>query len=106
MSPAEALTELKRALAECRFADAGELIGRMGPAAFSEAQAETALGLLRRKRLFDVLEKAAALFYFGGNQTAVVRRQWSQAVLDQNRVDQGLAGLKALLPSVQAARGR
>ena len=102
MAPGEFLAELKKTLEACRFDQVGELIDRIDPASFSDAQIKTALNLIRRKRLFAELEKAAGLFIVSGRGTPVVRRQWAQALLDENRIAQGLAVLNELLTSVAA----
>ena len=100
MTPNEYLDELTDALDEYRFDDVGPLTDRIDPADFNEEQVKKALNRLRRKRQFSQLEKAASLFFLAGHQAPVVRRQWAQALLDQNRVVQAMRALKDMLHSV------
>lgn len=96
MTPDEFRTELKALLDECRFEEVGGLINQMDLGAFDQDQALQVLALIRRKRLFPALEQAAGLFVLAGNRSPTVRRQWAQALLDQDRVDQGLTALSSL----------
>ena len=101
MSPEDFLGELDSALTEYRFDDIEQFVDQIDPTEFSDDQAKKTLNLIRRKRLFPELEKTAGLFVGSGKQAPVLRRQWAQALLDQNRISQGLAFLKALLPLVE-----
>jgi hypothetical protein len=96
MGPDTYLMELGSALREDRFRDVRELTGQIDPTAFSLPQIKKALGLIRRKRLFADLERAASLFHMAGHTAPVVSRQWSQALLDQNRVAQALRILESM----------
>lgn len=100
MGPDEYLEQLRKALAEYRFSDVSKLNARVAPTDFQPNQVKTALGLLRRKRLFAELERMAGLFALGGHTAPVVRRQWAQALLDQNRVAPALAGLQSMNTAV------
>jgi hypothetical protein len=100
MDAVEYIKELEQTLTEYRFKDAGALVNRIDPAAFDIKQAKTVLSLVRRKRLFAELEKVASLFYLVGNKAMVIRRQWAQALLDQNRVSQGLTVLYTMAADV------
>jgi len=101
MTPDEFLKQLATALDDYRFDDVGSLIGQIDPPAFTDEQVKRTLGLLRRKRLFAELEKAAGLFLLAGHEAPVVRRQWAQALLDQNRVAQGLSSLELIAQKVK-----
>lgn len=96
MGPKEYLTELKSALQEYRFRDVRNLTDQIDPSTFELAQIKKALGLIRRKRLFPELEHIASLFHMAGENAPVIRRQWAQSLLDQNRVSQALASLKSM----------
>jgi hypothetical protein len=98
MNPDDYLAELKQALDEYRFKDVSRLTEEIIPTEFRDKQIKSALNLLRRKRLFKELERTAALFMGTGRGTASVRRQWAQALLDQNRVPQALSALNGMLP--------
>ncbi|MCK4513578.1 DUF4071 domain-containing protein, partial [bacterium] len=101
MTPDEFLKQLAQALDEYRFDDVRLLIGQIDPSAFTDEQAKKTLGLLRRKRLFAELERVAGLFFLAGHEAPVVRRQWAQALLDQNRVAQGLSSLELIAQKVK-----
>jgi Trypsin-like peptidase domain/Tetratricopeptide Repeats-Sensor len=96
MGPNDYLAELSSALDEYRFRDVRALTDRIDPSLFAPNQIKKALGLIRRKRLFAELEHAATLFQMAGHGAPVVRRQWAQSLLDQNRVAQALAALKSM----------
>ena len=101
MKPEDYLKELEKALYEYRSEDVGPLTDQIDPSAFTVKQVKKALNLIRRKRLFSELEKTASLFFIAGHQAPVVRRQWAQAVLDQNRVVQGLSALRRMEEAVR-----
>ncbi len=100
MNPDDFLKELTAALDEYRFDDVGPLTDKIDPADFNEKQAKKVLRRLRRKRQFAEMEKTASLFYLAGHQAPIVRRQWAQALLDQNRIVQGMRALTDMLNSV------
>lgn len=95
------LKELEQALDRYDFQGVDDLTDKVDPAGFSEKQIKKTLSLIRRKGQFPLLEKTASLFVASGNQTPLIRRQWAQAVLDQNRVNQGLSILRILDAQVQ-----
>jgi hypothetical protein len=101
MTADEILSMLERALDEYRFKDVGPILARINPSEFTDRQAKKALDLLRRKCLFSDMEKAAGMFFFAAHKAPVVRRQWAQALLDQNRVRQGLAALQNMADEVK-----
>lgn len=101
MNPEDYLKELEAAIAEYRFNDVKDLSEKIKPSKFSAKQAKKTLSLMRRKRLFSEMEKVAGLFTLSGHSAPVIRRQYSQALLDQNRLSQGLAALEALFPHVE-----
>lgn len=107
MSPQKFLIEARDALDHYRFADLTTLIHSIDPATFTVGQAEQALGMIRRKRRFADLERAAGLFYLGGKKAPQIRRQYAQALLDQNRIAAAMSALHELLPMVEddAAEG-
>ena len=96
MTPDEFLTELASALSEYRFRDVRALTEAIDPAAFSLPQIRKALGLIRGKRLFGELAHVASLFHMVGHNEPVVRRQWAQALLDQNQVTPALRALESM----------
>lgn len=96
MEPNEYLTELKSALQEYRFRDVRNLTDQIDPAAFELPQIKKALGLIRRKRLFPELEHTAGLFHMAEKSAPIIRRQWAQSLLDQNRVAQALTTLESM----------
>lgn len=101
-TPQRILEELGTALDELRVTDVRQIIESIDPSTFDTDQAEIALRMIRRKRLFRELEQAASLFALGRTEDSPnVRRQLAQALLDQGRVDPGLAVLRALQPRAQ-----
>jgi hypothetical protein len=100
MQAEEYLIELKKALDEYRFRDVRSLTDGIVPAEFQDRQIKRALSLIRRKRLFAELERVASLFALGGRAMPAARRQWAQALLDQNRVSPALSALQALMGEV------
>jgi hypothetical protein len=94
MKTGEYFAELEKALDEYRFQDIRILTDRIDPSGFSLPEMKKALGMMRRKRCFSDLEHTAGLFALSGHAEPVIRRQWAQAVLDQNRVAQGLRSLE------------
>jgi hypothetical protein len=73
--------------------------------AFPEKEARTILGLLRRKRLFDLMERVADALIGAGSRAAVIRRQLAQSLIDQAKLAQAEMVLAALLaePGISAA---
>ncbi len=96
MDPEEYLHELEQALEEYRFHDVERLTYEIVPSAFTEEQAKATLRLMRGKRLFGEMEKTASLFFMAGHQAPEIQRQWAQALIDQNRLDQGLSALQTM----------
>jgi V8-like Glu-specific endopeptidase/phosphoglycolate phosphatase-like HAD superfamily hydrolase len=58
------------------------------------------LGLLRRKRQFDLLQQVADALIQSGQELATVYRQYAQALLDQGLTVAGLRVLEALSASI------
>jgi hypothetical protein len=81
-------------MTEYRFRDGAALIQQVDPAPFSLKQIRAALSLLRRKRQFAAMGSLASTFFMAGHADAVIRRQWAQSLLDQNRVTQALTALR------------
>jgi Trypsin-like peptidase domain/MAP3K TRAFs-binding domain len=96
MDPKQYLAELIKATDEYRIRDVQALTDKIDPLAFDLPQIKKALGLIRRKCFFAELEHAASLFIVAGRDEPVIRRQWSQSLLDQGRVLQALAALNSL----------
>jgi hypothetical protein len=105
MRPEAYLNELNAALQQYRFRDVRALTDQVDPAAFELPQIKKALGLIRRKRLFTELEHAASLFYMAGQTAPVIRRQWGQSLLDQNRVPPALTLLRTMSTEFAADPG-
>jgi hypothetical protein len=100
MHAGEYLKQLGAALDEYRFKDVRPLTDSIVPSEFRDDQAKKTLAMMRHKRLFADMEHAASLFILAGHRAPVIRRQWAQALLDQNRVAQALVGLQILLADV------
>ena len=101
MEPTEYLDRLASALDRYRYEELRPLADHIDPAAFTPAQVKKALGMLRRKRRFVDLEHVAGLFTISGRTEPIIRRQWAQALLDQNRVEQGLRALRDIAQKVE-----
>jgi len=102
MTPDVFLNELEQSLKSYRFDDVPALIEKIDPSGFSNEQIKRTLNLLRRKRLFQHVEQVAGLFSLLGKKDPTIKRQWSQALLDQNRVSQALVALEAMRPDVDS----
>lgn len=94
IKPTDYLESLQSALDQYQYDDVRPLAERIDPTAFTSAEVKKALGMLRRKRRFVDLEHVAGLFTVSGRTEPIIRRQWAQALLDQNRVGQGLGALR------------
>jgi len=92
-TPEEFIAQLGAALAEYRFNDVEQLVTLVDPAPFSLKQIKQSLNLLRRKRRFAAMERLASMFVMSGRRDAIIRRQYAQSLLDQNRITQALSGL-------------
>lgn len=93
-TPDEFLAQLASALAEYRFNDVDQLVTLADPAPFTLKQIKDSLKLLRRKRRFGAMERLASMFVMSGRRDAVIRRQYAQSLIDQNRIPQALSGLR------------
>ncbi len=97
------LVELKTALLTFDKARAGEICDRLisgldaGEVALGAGQARRWLSELRKKRYFDLMERAAGAFARAGIRTLNVERQSVQALLDQGRVLEGTLLLSELV---------
>lgn len=91
--PQTFLDNLNKQLECGEFEQVDSMINNFVPTAFTEADVRQTLNLLRKKRQFESLEKAASLFIAQDFQLPFVRRQFSQALIDQGRLDQGIAAL-------------
>lgn len=100
MDPAEYLKRLGAALEDYRYHEVRPLTDLVDPNQFAPKQTKNALGMLRRKRRFVDLEHLAMLFIAADKGELNIRRQWAQALLDQNRVEQGLGVLSKLVQRV------
>lgn len=100
MDPADYLKRLGSALEKYRYDEVRPLTDQVDPNQFTSKEAKNALGMLRRKRRFVDLEHLAMLFIAADKGELNIRRQWAQALLDQNRVDQGLTVLSKLAQKV------
>lgn len=102
MEPTEYLDNLASALDRYRYDELRLLALHIDPTGFTPTQVKKALGMMRRKRRFIELEQLAGLFTVSGRTEPIIRRQWAQALLDQNRVEQGLRALNDIAQKVQA----
>lgn len=100
MGPDELIPALKTALQKYRYADVQELTQRLDPAAFDDDQARKVFGLLRRKRRFVEMEHTAESFLQLDRRTPMIRLQYAQSLLDQNRIPQALEDLHTLATEV------
>jgi len=102
MEPTEYLESLASALDQYHYDELRPLTEHIDPLAFTPPQVKKALGMMRRKRRFVDLEHLAGLFTVSGRTEPIIRRQWAQALLDQNRVEQGLRALRDIAQKVHA----
>ena len=96
MNSSDYLHELQKALREFRFEDASKLNNLIVPSSFSEDQAKKTLGLLRKKKQFAEMERIAGMFVAVGLDEPKIRLQYAQALLDLNRIPQGIDVLTQL----------
>lgn len=96
MGPNEYLKELGLAIDEYRFRDVRCLTDKIDPGTFEMTHVKKVLKLIRRKRLFAELEHVTSLFQMSGNSASIIRIQWCQSLLDQNRINQALTTLESL----------
>ncbi len=101
MDPASYLEHLGSALQKYHYDEVRPLTDQIDPSLFTSQQAKKALGLLRRRRRFVDLEHLAMLFIVGGKCEPHIRRQWAQALLDQNRLERGLSVLSDMAQKVE-----
>lgn len=90
------LKELESAINEFRFSDVKGILEQTNLTELDSGQMKKTMSLLRRKRLFPELEATTGRFIDYGKETALVRRQQIQSLLDQNRIDEALAILQKL----------
>lgn len=93
ITPQQFLKELGKAMDDYRFRDGEALVQQIDPGPFTLREIKSALNLLRRKRQFASMERLASMFFLAGHEHAIIRRQWAQSLLDQNRVTQALTTL-------------
>lgn len=99
------LIELKAALVTFDRTRAAQLVDGMivdldaGAAELDDGGAQRALGELRRKRYFDLMERLAAACERAGVDSLEVQRQSVQAMLDQGRLLDGIVRLNELAPA-------
>ena len=96
MGPDKFIPALKTALKEYRYTDVQDLTQRLDPTAFDDDQARKILALLRRKRRFVEMEQTAKSFLQLDRRTPLIRLQYAQSLLDQNRIPQALEDLHTL----------
>ncbi len=96
MDAREYLIELDKALGEYRYQDIRGLTDSLDPTAVAPGEVKKALSLMRRKRQFGEMEHAANLFTQAGHAEPVLLRQRAQALLDLDRVNDGLKVLKQI----------
>jgi len=93
MNPKAFLDELSNLLEQGEFEQVDSLIESFVPSEFTEADIRRTLNLIRKKRRFGSLEKATNVFIAQDFQLPFIRRQLAQALIDQDRLDQGIGVL-------------
>lgn len=63
--------------------------------------AKTVLGLLRRKRYFDLMQRVADAFVQSGQNEPRIRREYAQALLDQSNITAAIFVLTKLIEDTQ-----
>lgn len=100
--PANSIKELAWAVDTFDHPGAEELCdalinsARSGETVFPENDARKALGILRRKRYFDLLQRVAEELIENGQNAAVVQRQYAQALIDQGQLTVAASLLRQL----------
>jgi hypothetical protein len=96
MKPQAFLDKLNNVLEQGEFEQADSLIESFVPAGFTETDIRRTLNLIREKRRFVSLEKAANVFIAQDFQLPFIRRQLAQALIDQGRLEQAIGVLTAV----------
>jgi hypothetical protein len=97
------LARLKGAVERFEHAQAADLVGELIAAVADGAAVEPPLlreilQSLRRKRFFDLMERAAQALRLAGLDGCQIRRQHAQALIDQGKLMAALDLLEALVP--------
>lgn len=100
MDPQAFLGDLNNLLEQGEFDQVDSLIENFVPTGFTEADISRTLNLIRKKRRFLSLERAANVFVAHDFQLPFIRQQLAQAMIDQGRLDQGIGVLTTLLRNV------
>src|SRR5215468_1274656 len=101
--PSESLRELREAVNTFDRPHAAELCAELierlqnDDAPYPERGAADVLAQLRRKRHFALLQQVADAFIQAGADRPVIRRQYSQALLDQGNLTASIAVLQRLV---------
>lgn len=90
------LGELNNFLEQGEFEQVDLLIEALVPTDFTEAEISQTLNLIRKKRKFESMERAANVFVAQDFQLPFIRRQLAQALIEQGRLDQSIGILTAL----------
>lgn len=87
------LKNLNNLLNQGKFKKVGSLIENLVPTEFTDSEIKQTLNLLRKKRQFRNMEKAAYVFIANDFQLPLIRRQLAQSLIDQDRISQAIAVL-------------
>lgn len=95
----EALTDAVALLDRARVDDLSRHLAaqlRRAEASLPLQQAKPLLGMLRRKRFFAPMQRVAEALILSGQDAAVVRRQYAQALIDQGALTAAAAVLREI----------
>jgi V8-like Glu-specific endopeptidase len=101
--------ELEKAVRVFDHEAAAEMCGRLveylyeNEEPYPPSQAEAVLGVLRRKRFFDLMEQVANALILTRRATLKVRRQYAQALIDRGNLVAALHVLEDLVKKAEVA---
>lgn len=87
------LSDIKFLLKKGNFEEVDSIIDRFVPIDFTEKEITETLGLIRKKRKFHTLEKAATTFNNYDYSLPIVKRQLAQALIEQGFHDKAIGVL-------------
>lgn len=90
------LEELNSLLEQGEFEQVNALIDTLVPTGFTETEISQTLNLIRKKRKFQSMERAAYVFVAQDFELPFIRRQLAQALIEQGRLDQSIGILTSL----------
>ncbi len=90
------LEELNKLLEQGEFEQVDSLIETLVPTGFTEDEIKRTLNMIRKKRKFESMERAANVFVAQDFQLPFLRRQLAQALIEQGRLEQSIGILTTL----------